>query len=113
MSRDVRTLLVAALVTVLLILLALALPAKAASITTVEYASGHLMDVYAPEVPNGTAVVAVHGGGWWTGSRTGMARFCTEIATPNGYTCFAPDYTLSGEAPFPAANRDLLAALDY
>lgn len=66
------------------------------------------MDTYTPDAPNGIAVLAVHGGGWYQNSRRSMARVCTEIVLPTGATCFASDYTLSGVAPYPAANRDLV-----
>jgi dienelactone hydrolase len=42
-----------------------------------------------------------------------MKTACRKIAKAHGYTCFAPDYTLSGSAPYPAANQDLLDAVAY
>jgi acetyl esterase/lipase len=80
---------------------------------TVEYAPGLRMDVDLPEQPATGAVLAVHGGGWWSGSRGRMARTCAEIVVQAGLACFAPDYTLSGVEPFNRANRDLLAAVEF
>lgn len=54
----------------------------------------------------GTAIVAVHGGGWWTGTPAKMNAVCTDLVVL-GYDCFQPVYTLSGVAPFNAANADL------
>jgi acetyl esterase/lipase len=94
--------------------IALALPVFAAGsvVTTVEYASGLEMDIYTPEAPNGMAVLVVHGGGWWSGTRTKIGLSCQNLAD-DGYTCFSPEYRLSGAAPFPAANHDVAAAVQY
>ena len=61
----------------------------------------------------GVAVMVIHGGGWWTGSANAAATVCDAVVAQLSLTCFAPDYTLSGVAPFPAANRDLMSAVTY
>lgn len=53
-----------------------------------------------------TAVVTIHGGGWWSGAPTRVSPICEEVASA-GLPCFTPDYTLSMSAPYPRANRDL------
>lgn len=52
------------------------------------------------------AVLAIHGGGWWSGSPTRMQQVCDSL--PEDIACFTPAYTLSTTKPFPAANRDLM-----
>lgn len=51
------------------------------------------------------AVIAIHGGGWWSGSPSTMQRVCDAV--PIEFACFTPSYTLSMQRPFPAANYDL------
>lgn len=68
------------------------------------------MDAYLPEIPTDTAVLVIHGGGWHTGSKAEARRACTEVVVPLGFACFAPDYRLAPEDPYPAANLDVLAA---
>jgi acetyl esterase len=96
------------------IAVALLFPFSASPSEQITYRGNLTMKVFEPDKPNGKAVLVVHGGGWWTrspGER--IEGICTEIVTANGYTCFAPEYTLSSSRPFPAANHDLLAAVDY
>jgi acetyl esterase/lipase len=62
-------------------------------------------------------VVYVHGGGWQRGSRRDPpplldADFYDGIAA-EGFAVAAVDYRLSGEARFPAALEDVLAAVDW
>jgi acetyl esterase/lipase len=72
------------------------------------------MDRYDPSLPvPGTAVMVIHGGGWWSGSPDNVEGICEAVTADLGMTCFAPDYTLSGTAPYPAANLDLTAAVGY
>ena len=54
----------------------------------------------------GTAIVAVHGGGWWSGTPASVDPVCTDLASFGD--CFQPTYTLSGTAPFNAADVDLI-----
>ncbi len=54
-----------------------------------------------------TAIVAIHGGGWYTGTPAKMDRVCSDVAPVLGFDCFQPYYTLSGVAPFGAAARDV------
>ncbi|MCD2194710.1 alpha/beta hydrolase [Actinomycetospora endophytica] len=80
-----------------------------------------LLDVVRPdstaEVP---LVVFVHGGGWRTGSRSGMGPMFAgwepspfaELAAA-GFAVASVDYRLSGEASFPAPLDDVRAALSW
>jgi acetyl esterase/lipase len=76
----------------------------------VAVAAAPVMDRYDPAEPTTSAVLVVHGGGFYRGSRPGVARLCTEVVVPLGFSCFAPDYRLAPEDPYPAANNDILAA---
>lgn len=53
----------------------------------------------------GTAIVAVHGGGWYGGTPAKMNAVCADLASFGD--CFQPTYTLSGVASFRDANADL------
>lgn len=57
-------------------------------------------------------VIFVHGGGWHTGNRKSGKAMCTRIAL-GGFRVAAIDYTLSDEAPFPAAFKDVKTAVRY
>jgi acetyl esterase/lipase len=66
----------------------------------------HVPDASADSTTPSCVVIAIHGGGWWTGDAEEMASICAALETPER-ACVAPNYTLSMVAPFPAANRDL------
>jgi acetyl esterase/lipase len=77
-----------------------------------------LLDAYRPAgraapVP---AVVLVHGGGMWTGSRADMAEPATRLARA-GYAAFAPDYRLveaaAGRHRWPAQLDDAQLAVRW
>jgi acetyl esterase/lipase len=57
-----------------------------------------------PAQGSGTAVVAIHGGGWWGGTPANVKPICDALP---GVRCFRPTYPLSGSGPYPAANQDL------
>jgi acetyl esterase/lipase len=59
-----------------------------------------------------TAIVAIHGGGWYGGTPQKMDRVCAAVAPALGMDCFQPSYTLSGVAPFGAAASDVRAFVD-
>ncbi len=52
------------------------------------------------------AVVCIFGGGWMSGSRTGM-RPSIEYLAAHGYVAVAPTYRLAPKHPFPAAVADV------
>jgi len=54
-----------------------------------------------------TAIVAVHGGGWYGGTPASMDKVCDALAPALGVDCFQPSYTLSGVAPFSRQLQDL------
>lgn len=77
-----------------------------------------LLDVFRPPA-RGTArpaVVLVHGGGMWTGSRADMADPARQLAQA-GYIAFAVDYRLvdiaSGRHPWPAQLDDVQHAVRW
>ena len=57
--------------------------------------------------PPTTAIVAVHGGGWYGGTPAKMDRVCQVVAPALGFDCFQPSYTLSGEGSHAQQFRDL------
>ena len=88
-----------------------------ATASTIEYAApGGVplsMDAYAP--PAGTvhpAVLVIHGGGWFTGSRTEWDPIACLLAQ-NGLAGFSADYRLAPAHPFPAALDDLQSAVRF
>lgn len=68
--------------------------------------------VYAPKkrAAKSAAVFYVHGGGWCLGGVENSSAFCAKTAAALGVPVLAPDYRFAPEAPFPAANDDVLAA---
>ena len=77
-----------------------------------------LLDVFRPpaRVTARPAVVLVHGGGMWTGSRADMADPARQLAQA-GYIAFAVDYRLvdiaSGRHPWPAQLDDVQHAVRW
>jgi acetyl esterase/lipase len=84
------------------------------------------LDLYRPGEPPRAAggprplLVYVHGGGWRVSHRSrppretrDWSRGAFERLTDAGFVVAAPDYRLSGEAPFPAQLDDLLEALRW
>ena len=84
------------------------------------------LDVYRPGGPSqgadgpGPLLVYVHGGGWRVSHRSRPPRETREWSrgvferlTDAGFVVAAPDYRLSGEAPFPAQLDDTLEALRW
>lgn len=74
-----------------------------------------LGDVYRPEdaaaAPH-PAVVLVFGGGWSTGDRGQQKGYGIALAKA-GFVCLAPDYRLTGEAPWPAQIEDVCQAVRW
>lgn len=71
------------------------------------------LDLYRPR--GGTrspAILCIHGGGWWQGSRNGMTNLAKALAA-RGYVAATLSYRLSGEAAFPAAIHDCKAAIRF
>ena len=70
------------------------------------------LDIYRPGTPNGAAVLIVHGGGWSRGSKDMLAEACKALAR-QGFVVMAPEYRLTGEAPFPANIHDVKRAIRW
>ncbi|MDP3071948.1 MAG: SMP-30/gluconolactonase/LRE family protein [Opitutaceae bacterium] len=58
------------------------------------------------------AIICLHGGGWFQGTRGGMTRFAQALAA-RGFVAVTMSYRLSGEAKFPAAIQDAKAAVRW
>ena len=73
------------------------------------------LDWYRPKNAAGKklpAIVCIHGGGWWQGSRLNHARLAQALAD-KGFVAATISYRLSGEAKFPAQIQDCKAAVRY
>lgn len=57
------------------------------------------------------ALMFIHGGGWHSGSKDSAQRLQREFG--DRYAIVSINYTLSGQAPWPAQGNDSSAALDY
>lgn len=80
----------------------------------------HRLDLHVPDGARGAlpVVVYVHGGGWMTGSRAWLREQAglsalTDLLHGEGWAVAAVDYRLSGEAVFPAAVDDVVAAVEW
>ena len=71
------------------------------------------LDLYIPEGPGPFGVVVlVHGGGFFTGDKSGVAT-SAEFLVTEGFAAASVNYRLSGEATFPAAVHDVKAAVRF
>jgi len=71
------------------------------------------LDLYLPDKPSDKPlplIVWIHGGGWWSGSKTGCmaANF-----VPQGYAAASIEYRYSKKAVFPAQIQDCQAAIRW
>jgi acetyl esterase/lipase len=57
-------------------------------------------------------VVAVHGGGWESGTRVDVEPFC-RIVLPAGFACATVEYRLTPLAEFPTPVDDVVTALSF
>ncbi|MEW6759407.1 MAG: alpha/beta hydrolase [Pseudomonadota bacterium] len=72
------------------------------------------LDLYLPQ-PGPTPaplVILVHGGGWASGDRTGMAPLAARLAA-RGFAAATVSYRLSGQARYPAAVTDVRESLRW
>ncbi|KXO96119.1 alpha/beta hydrolase [Tsukamurella pseudospumae] len=69
--------------------------------------------VYTPAVPNGAALLWIHGGGTIIGSPEIDHRRCIRIARDTGAVVVSARYRLAPEHPFPAGHDDCYAALRW
>jgi pectinesterase len=58
------------------------------------------------------AIVCIHGGGWWQGSRLNHTHVAQALAA-RGFVTATISYRLSGEVPFPAQIHDCKAAVRF
>ncbi|WP_229260064.1 alpha/beta hydrolase [Duganella aquatilis] len=93
-----------------------ALPAgvrKSADQTYAQYGARCLkLDLYRPAGDRLPVVVFVHGGGWKAGFRSEFVPMALRL-TQHGYAAVTVSYRLSGEARYPAAVQDVLAAVRW
>lgn len=92
-------------------------PADVSAELGLSYAPGDrdaLFDVFTPAGAGAPlpAIVWVHGGGFISGSRSGLAGYL-KILAARGYVTFGVDYTLAPEAGFPTPVRQVNAALAH
>ncbi|MGL5978240.1 MAG: alpha/beta hydrolase fold domain-containing protein [Erysipelotrichaceae bacterium] len=73
------------------------------------------LDIYLPNEGEGPfpVIVAVHGGAFKVGSKTGSDVASMIEGVNRGYAVVSVNYRLSGEAVFPAAVNDVKAAIRY
>ena len=72
------------------------------------------LDLYRPKNAEGKlpAIICIHGGGWWQGTRANHAHVAKALAA-HGYVTATISYRLSDEAPFPAQIQDCKAAVRF
>lgn len=71
------------------------------------------LDIFNPDnTGNGIALILIHGGGWRSGDKSHMHNIAKALAL-KGYTCYAVEYRLSLEAPYPAGIIDLKDAISW
>ena len=84
--------------------------------TDLQYMAGNergYLDIMRPDGPGPFPVlVCIHGGGWANGEKEGMYPY-GEWAVEMGIAAVLPNYRLTGMAPHPAQQDDVLAALDW
>lgn len=74
------------------------------------------LDIYTPSTGSGPfpTIVYVHGGGFRIGDKSEpLDRGVVAALLADGYAVASVNYRLSGEAPFPAAPRDVKAAIRW
>ncbi len=95
--------------------LALALDPTEANIAYDQFAQTKL-DVFVPAGAAGKklpGVLAIHGGGWRSGSKESYAPNLVEPWVAKGFVVVSVEYRLSGVAPAPAAAQDALKAAEW
>ncbi|MGA0603490.1 alpha/beta hydrolase fold domain-containing protein [Caulobacter sp. KR2-114] len=72
------------------------------------------LDLYQPDPDRrrSTALIMVHGGGWVGGSKAMLDAHARQLAD-DGFTVFAPEYRLTGEAVWPAQIHDVKRAIRW
>jgi len=68
---------------------------------------------WVPDANKAHAVLYLHGGGYAVGSLDSHRHLAAEVGRACGARCFAVDYRLASEHPFPAAVEDTVAAYRY
>ncbi|MYM33714.1 alpha/beta hydrolase fold domain-containing protein [Duganella sp. FT94W] len=86
---------------------------KTADLVYAQYGTRCLkLDLYRPPGGRLPVVVLVHGGGWKAGFRAEFVPMALRLAQ-HGYAAVTVSYRLSGEARYPAAVRDVQAAVGW
>ncbi|MFS0488922.1 alpha/beta hydrolase [Leadbetterella byssophila] len=77
------------------------------------YAPGRKIEVHrASGISKAPMIMLIHGGGWSSGEPAQM-RAWADTLSKLGYVCLSVQYTLSGEGLYPAAVKDLKAAIAF
>lgn len=73
------------------------------------------LDIYLPNEGESPypVIIAIHGGGFMMGNKTGSDLSSMLKGVENGYAVVSVDYRLSSEAVFPAAISDVKAVIRY
>ena len=85
-------------------------PEPVASATDQHSPGGVPVRIYEPLQANGSTLIYLHGGGWVVGDVETHDPLCRRVTNGTGARVVSVDYRLAPEHPFPAGNRDVLAA---
>ena len=70
-------------------------------------------DIYQPDNSNSNDILLFwHGGGWFRGDKSSFKDLCGKIAD-QGFTVFAPNYSLAPQHLFPAAHQDSINFVEW
>ncbi|MFQ5865303.1 MAG: alpha/beta fold hydrolase [bacterium] len=72
------------------------------------------LDYYSAMSPNSPVIIVVHGGGWWTGDKSGLPYAnAAQLFNDEGYAVVNINYRLTPAVTFPAHISDLACALTW
>jgi monoterpene epsilon-lactone hydrolase len=66
-----------------------------------------------PQAPADSALLYIHGGGWFMGSARAYRSLVSYLAYSSGVRALSINYRLAPEHPFPAGLQDCLAVYDW
>lgn len=72
------------------------------------------LDYYSAPGPNSPVIIVVHGGGWWTGDKSGLPYAnAAQLFNDEGYAVVNINYRLTPAVTFPAHISDLACAIAW